>query len=117
MTTTEVTHQILEGEQVRRFNATQAFSAPGVTDWIRAFEQIAVQITGGATSVTAQVERSTEDPAATVNPAPAGDPITGNPATGIKPVAYAEPGAAWWRVNLSAVSGGTANVSLAGKGW
>ena len=78
---------------------------------------VGVQLTGGATSVTAFVERSTEDPAGTPNWAPADtNPIQGNPAAGIPPIAYREPGAAWWSVRVTALTGTPLNVSVMGKG-
>lgn len=89
-------------------------SAPGVTDWVCLANNIAVQITGTATSITALVERSTQNPAAAANPATVDAPITGSPLAGIQPTPYLEPGVAWWRVNVTAVAGGDALIALSG---
>lgn len=88
-----------------------------VSDWVLCQGDIAVQITGSATAVTAVVERSTRNPSNTPNAAPlSADNITGNPSTGIPVTSFYEPGAAWWRVRLTALTGGTVNVSFASSG-
>jgi hypothetical protein len=87
------------------------------TEWLRLSGQLAIQITGTATAVSVQVERSTRDPQTlTPNTAPAGDVITGNPATGMQPKAYAEPGVAWWRAKLTAITGADCTVAINGIG-
>lgn len=87
-----------------------------VTEWALVAGKLAVQITGTASAVTAVVERSTFDPGETANTVVVdNEPITGNPSTGIFPVVYEEPGAAWWRVRLTALTGGMVNVSISGK--
>lgn len=100
------------GSYARTLHLT--LSAPGVTDWVCLANNIAVQITGTATSITALVERSTKNPADAANAAPADAPITGSPVAGIQPVPYLEPGVAWWRVNVTAVAGGDAVIALSG---
>lgn len=90
-------------------------AAPHSTAPIRACGLISLQLAGSATSATVQVERSTRDPASTPNWAPAGDAITGNPSTGLQCRRYDEPTRAWWRVTVSAVSGGTLSVTLDGE--
>ena len=103
------------------FSATQeeVLSATGeTTSWIGLTGQLAVQITGDATAVKLQVERSTRRPTRNGQPntAPAGDPIIGNPAAGIQTCAYMEPGIAWWRVRCVSIDGGAAVVVITGIG-
>lgn len=93
-----------------------SFTAVGATDWVKLTGEIAVQITGAATAITAKVQRSTRDPDDTPNTANVGEDITGNPSTGIDPVGFTEPGAAWWRVDVTALTGSPAEVSLSGGG-
>jgi hypothetical protein len=94
-------------------------SAPNQTDWIKLRGIVAVQLTGAATSVGAVVERSTDDPGGPQggagNPAPAGQTLSGSPSAGMPVGAYDEPAAAWWRVRLTAVSGGACNLSISGQ--
>jgi hypothetical protein len=90
-------------------------SAPYSTAPIRVCGEVCAQIAGAATAVNAQVERSTRDPAATPNWAPAGDPIVGNPSTGIQVKRYDEPTRAWWRVSVLSKTGGAVSVVLSGE--
>lgn len=96
----------------------QSLTANGdVSDWVLCQGDIAIQITGTATAVTAVVERSTRNPSNTPNPAPlSADTITGNPTTGVNVASYYEPGAAYWRVRLTALTGAGVNVSFATTG-
>ena len=87
------------------------------TEWLRLSGQLAIQITGPANAVGVQVERSTRDPAtSTPNIAPAGDVITGNPAAGMQPKAYVEPGVGWWRAKLTAMTGTDCTIAINGMG-
>lgn len=90
-------------------------AAPHSTAPIRVTGEIALQIAGAATAVTAQVERSTRDPAVSPNWAPAGDPVSGNPSTGIQCKRYDEPTRAWWRVTVTAITGSGLSVVLSGE--
>ena len=90
----------------------------GPMGWIR-FEatHVIVALSGTATSVTAVVERSSRDPA--LGPGAAAAPadtagITGNLATGVPGNRYEEAGVGWWRVRLTASSGGTVVASMSG---
>lgn len=89
-------------------------NAAGVTDWVCLSSNVSVQITGVATAITAIVERSTRNPAEAANPAPADEPITGNPFEGMVPSPYVEPGVAWWRVRVTDITGGEAVIALCG---
>jgi hypothetical protein len=82
---------------------------------------IALQLDGVATAVTAQVQRSVRNPSGADNAggpawAPVDVAVSGNAATGIVPVKYSEPGMAWWRVSVTALTGASVGVSLTGKG-
>lgn len=77
---------------------------------------VVVQIYGDAISLTAQVERSTRDPAVGANWAPAGAPITGNPDVGIEPTRYLEPSKGWWRLRVDAMDpDGSINVTFSSE--
>lgn len=107
------------GEE-RFLEYTETFSATGNTDplrYERSDEGIVIQLSGTATSFTAIVERATLDPGAgTPNWAPAdSSPLSGNASTGIAPVRYDEPVRGWWRVRITALSGGNLTVYIAGK--
>lgn len=87
--------------------------APGATDWVRIKDKLAVQITGTATDVTILVERSTrapDDPAG-LNTAVV-DTLTGNPATGLAPAGFDEPGLAWWRARATGITGGEVTIAI-----
>lgn len=102
---------------VRSRNGYQTFTEAGVTDWILLSNYIAVSVSGSATAVSLMVERSVTDPKGQIGAKPvfADDaPIQGNPSQGISPVAYMEPGSAWWRVRVVNVAGGDAFVSISG---
>lgn len=90
-------------------------SAPGPTTPLRVFDEVVVQISGNATALVCQVQRSTRDPGVGANWAPAGAPITGNPAAGIQIRRYMEPTRGWWRVNIISISGGSVGVVLSGQ--
>lgn len=99
---------------------TETFAATGSTDplrYERSDEGIVIQLSGTATSFTAIVERATLDPAvATPNWAPADSaPLSGNASTGIAPVRYDEPVRGWWRLRVTALSGGNLTAYIAGK--
>lgn len=88
-----------------------------VTDWVLCQKDIAVQLTGPSTVVTAVVERSTINPALGANPAPLDSTnLTGNPTTGINVNQFYEPGAAWWRVRVTALTGTAVDVALTTSG-
>lgn len=99
---------------------TETFSATGNTDplrYERSDEGIVIQLSGTATSFTAIVERATLDPGAvTPNWAPADSlPLSGNAAVGVAPVRFDEPVRGWWRVRVTALTGGNLTVYIAGK--
>lgn len=102
----------------QRKTINQNLTAVGdVSDWVLCQRDIAVQITGVATAVTAVVERSTVNPTQGGNPAPvATDPISGNASTGITVAQFYEPGSAWWRVRLTALTGASVDVGIATSG-
>lgn len=100
----------------RKTVSQQLTAVADATDWVDFQRDIAIQITGTATSVTAVVERATRGPTNTPNPAPVGDAITGNALSGIPVATFYEPGVAWWRVRITAISGGIANISITGSG-
>jgi hypothetical protein len=90
-------------------------NAPGATTPLRVVGEVCVQLSGTATSITAIVERSTRDPVQGPNWAPAGDPITGNPSTGLPIKRYMEPTRGWWRVHITALSGGSVISDVSGQ--
>lgn len=90
-------------------------AAPGASSPLRVVNEVCVQITGSATAVTAQVERSTRDPGQSPNFAPAGDPITGNPSTGLAIKRYMEPTRGYWRVRVISLTGGNIVIDLSGQ--
>lgn len=95
----------------------QVVTAAGETDWVKLSGKVALQITGPATAISVQVERSTRDPAGgQPNTAPAGELITGNPAVGLQPRAYEEPGVAWWRARCVSLTGASAVIAINGVG-
>ena len=101
-----------------RLTASDQFTAPGASAWLALYDSYTVQITGDATSVSVRVERSTRDPALSAGPDTAVvDVLFGAPASGLAPSDYFEDGAAWVRVNLTAVSGGGARVVVSGRTW
>lgn len=99
---------------------TETFTTTGSTDPLRferSDEGIVIQLSGTATSFTAIVERATNDPAsASANWAPAdSNPLSGNASTGIVPVRFDEPVRGWWRLRVTAISGGNLIAYIAGK--
>jgi hypothetical protein len=92
--------------------------APFVSDWGRfANCSIIAQVSGSATGITASIERADLDPANyPENAAPADSAgFTGDPSSGMVPKLYSETGTGWWRWNISAISGGSVTISLAGS--
>ncbi len=102
----------------KRVITNQRLTAVGdVSDWVLCQGDIAIQVTGTATAVSFIVERSTRNPSDTPNPAPvATDPVTGNPSTGVNVLSYVEPGVAYWRVRITAMTGSNVDVSFATSG-
>lgn len=92
----------------------QQLTAVGETDWVCLTGDVALQVTGAATAVTVQLQRSTKDPTVAANPVTVDEVVTGNPSTGIKPVAYLEPGVAWWRGKVTALIGASVQISICG---
>ncbi|PZR37161.1 hypothetical protein [Caulobacter segnis] len=95
-------------------------AANQVSDWACLTGELAVQITGPATSIEVQIERSTRNPllgapAPAANIAPAGPSIVAAPAT-FSPQPYLEPGVAWWRARCVAITGASAVVAINGGG-
>lgn len=102
---------------------SQTLTGVGATDWVRFVNtQIVAQVSGVATAITAVVERSDINPAGPRDPgvthvAPADTTgFTGDPATGVVPNVYIEPGVGWWRINVTALTGASVNLSLSGIG-
>lgn len=84
---------------------THLFDSTGQTDWVKISGSLAVQFSGAGTSITYKVERSTVDPAGTANTVLMAASATVNPSTGVVPLFYTEPGVAWYRVNVTAITG------------
>jgi len=106
--------QVVTAQDIERTGTFQ-------TGWTKFIDtQIAVQIDGDATSVTATVLRAGINPYQNPNTttgAPADSSgITGDPSTGIPPNLYTEPGVGWWAVDVTALSGGSINVTMSGIG-
>jgi hypothetical protein len=90
--------------------------APGVTPWIPFFQTnicATAWANGSCTSVTGVIERSGANPDPTAG-GPGACPVkadstglSGNPSSAgsILPLIYEEPGYAWWRFNISAMTG------------
>jgi hypothetical protein len=87
----------------------------GSSTALRVVDEICVQLAGPATAIVAQVERSTKDPGASPNWAPAGDPITGNPSTGLNVKRYKEPTRGYWRVRIVSMTGASVTIDLSGQ--
>lgn len=100
-----------------RVELYQLMEAAGATDAVRLQGDVVVQISGTATAITANVERASRDPnGAEVNWAPAeGEAFSGDLSAGISPRAYFEPATGFWRLNISALTGGTCKVSIIGE--
>lgn len=99
-----------------RQEMSQTLESAGASDPIRLKGPLSVQLTGTATAITARVERSTQNPTGTPNWAPAEtETFSGNLAEGIAARAYEEPVAAYWRVNVTALTGGNVSVSIIGE--
>lgn len=92
-------------------------SVTGQTDPVRLQGDVVVQISGTATNLTAIVEHATRDPSTSeVNWAPAeDDPFSGDLSAGMAPRPYRDPATGWWRVRLSAISGGNCKISIIGE--
>lgn len=98
----------------------QDFSAPGSSDPLRLRENdngVVFHLSGTATAFSAVVERSTRDPTRdTPNWAPAEDePWTGDLTLGTAPRVFNEPIRGWWRLRVTAVSGGTLYLNIMGE--
>ncbi len=100
--------------------AYAVFTSPGSMDWVRFTNtDITVQIDGVATAINVVIERSVLDPGGDVpfTYAPAdSSAMSGNPASGIVPNIYVEPGLGWWRARVTLLTGTSATVSLVGAG-
>lgn len=90
-------------------------ASPGDSTSLRVVGEVCVQLSGTATAVTAQVQRSTRDPLSGPNWAPAGDPITGNPSAGLSIKRYMEPTRGWWRIHVTVLTGGNLIVDISGQ--
>ena len=97
-------------------NTDKDLTGAGSTEWIKFSGGLSVQVTGVATAITGTVQRSTRDPAGGAPNIAVVAPLTGNPSTGIAPEFFNEPGIAWWRVDVSALSGAGATVAITGAG-
>jgi hypothetical protein len=111
---TEVTSISIDKDDARPVNAKESFEATGDTGWVKFQGPICVQLTGTSTNVVAQVQRSTEDPEDTANPAPVAGSISGDLTAGVSPVIYNEVAAAWWRVVIDTLDDGAVDVSMTG---
>lgn len=100
-----------------RIELYQLMEAVGVTDFVRVQGDVVVQISGTATAITAKVERASRDPnSGEVNWAPAEtETFSGDLSAGIPPRAYFEPATGFWRLNISALTGGNCKVSIIGE--
>lgn len=92
-------------------------TATGQTDPVRLQGRVKVQLSGSATSLTAIVEHATRDPgSAEANWAPVeDDPFTGDLSAGMSPRPYDDPAIGWWRVRVTAISGGNCKISIIGE--
>lgn len=102
-------------------SGSQLLADPGATEWVKFVDcDIAVALSGTATTVVATVERSSTDPAGTANIAPADNTgFTGDLTAGLaapEPNIYTEPGVGWWRVNVGTLTAGNVTVSMTGIG-
>ncbi len=100
--------------------AYERFSAAGSMDWTR-FEStnVTASISGTATTGTVVVERSAFDPLGSpgASAAPADDAsFTGDLTAGVSPRAYYETGVGWWRIRVTASTGGYVDCGLSGAG-
>lgn len=103
------------GAGVRDFHKLdQDFSVAGQSSPIRLAGDVSVQVSGTATSFTGKLERSTRDPNSGPNWAPAAPTISGDLSAGIQAMILKEPTIAWWRLNISVLSGGTLQFNIAG---
>lgn len=101
-------------------------TAPFNTDWHQFVgTDIVAALTGTATSITAVVQRSSVAPTQVATALqPAGPLISpadnvgfsGNLSAGIAPNIYTESGVGWWRISVTAISGGNCYASLSGLG-
>jgi hypothetical protein len=100
-----------------RVELFQELGAPGATDGIRLQGDVVVQISGTATNIVAVVEHATRDPGgAQANWAPAETSgFTGDLSLGMSPRVYMEPATGFWRVNVTALTGGNCRVSIVGE--
>lgn len=115
MTTTTVRTRFSPNEGRLATSKNTVTDAADVTEWIFLTGNIAIHITGVATAITATLKRSIENPnLVTANSVTVGASITGNPTTGIYR-ADSEAGAAWWRVELSVLTGASAVVYISGR--
>lgn len=90
-------------------------TAIGKTDPVKLSGEVAVQLTGVATAIAIQMNRSTVDPLlGTPNWAPVGPQITGNPGVNIQVQGYFEPAAAWWCADLISITGASVDIDVSG---
>jgi len=101
------------------FTHENDFSAVGASDWAPLAGDIGVNVGGTATSVTFNIERSSRQPhedgtggnANRIN----AEPITGNPSNGsMLAIGAKEPAVGWWRIVVTAIAGGVAQIDLSG---
>jgi hypothetical protein len=101
-----------------RKTVRQSLTANGdVSTWVQCSGDIAIQLVGAATAVTAVVERSPVHPSEGAIAGPVSTtPLTGNPSTGMPVASFFEPGVAWWRVRLTALTGDALTVAVSAVG-
>jgi hypothetical protein len=114
---------IIKGDdKTRPITLTEKITAVGKTGFAVFRDGVVLQASGVATAVTMVLERHPVLPdnatpsAASINWAPADVAITGNPSTGLVPTLYQGRGEAWLRVNVTALTGASVDVHLAGEG-
>ncbi|PZR35784.1 hypothetical protein [Caulobacter segnis] len=85
-----------------------ALSAAGAGTAVLIVGDFAISLYGTATAVTAELERSHTDPAGTARWTKVdGGTLSGDASSGsVRAKRFSEPGAAWYRVNASAITGG-----------
>lgn len=98
---------------------TSGVVTPQATPWQRFTEcTVVASAYGTDAAFTAWVERSDVDPNSfTANPirVDTAAPFSGSLTNGMPPTQYTEAAVGWWRINVTAIASGPANVSLGGK--
>lgn len=97
--------------------ATDTLTTTGPSDPVRLSGDIVVQLSGTATNITAVFERNPQDPAQAPNGwAPAEtEAFSGNLSLGIPARRYQDPISAFYRLRVTALSGGNVTVAISAQ--